>query len=140
MAETTTHEARTRLLLPDGALSEATICYSTRPPWEVSLRAPYLEGRTFRGTDLFAALQSLRGELEGLGIIICCNGARKDAWPSSMSRDMHGAQRLYVLRKGEPGDLQSLVEIFDDASLDVVATVREQREFYDAWVDSMRKR
>src|SRR5215831_6769220 len=49
------------------------------------------------GRDLFAALQQLRLQLEPLGWIPLCNGARVDCYPSGMARDMGGGASVYVL-------------------------------------------
>lgn len=133
-------ETNIRLLLPDGVLSEATLRYSTKAPWEVSLGVPQVEGQTFEGGDLFVALQSLRGELDQHGIMICCNGARRDAWPSPMSRDTGGARKLYIHSMGEPAHRDSLVGIFDEAPPDALSSVQEQAQFHQAWVESIRNR
>ena len=97
-----------------------------------------------RGRDLFEAFCALRLRLEPLGIRICVNGARTDAYPSAMSRDMSGGQMLYLLRRhGALGRLlrlpalrpQKSVYIFSPAPCDRVGSVGEQRTYFEKWFD-----
>ncbi|MEU7023115.1 hypothetical protein ABZ990_20975 [Streptomyces sp. NPDC046203] len=89
------------------------------------------------GGDLFEALENVRLQIEPLGYLLLCNGARVDAHPSGMSRDMSGGRTLYLLEK--KGVARKHVFIFDHADPTVVGTVAEQREFYEAWLRIPRR-
>ena len=93
--------------------------------------------RPFRAleADLFEALCSYRRFLEGNGgYLLLCNGARRDAFPSAMSRDMGKGFKLYISVMGSPGG--TLVETLDPAPLETVSTVAAQSAFHKAWFES----
>ncbi len=85
--------------------------------------------------DLFDALCAYRRSLERSGgYLLLCNGARKDAFPSAMARDMGGGFKLYITAMGVPGG--TLVDTLDPAPLETVSTVAQQAAFHKAWLDS----
>jgi len=90
------------------------------------------------GRDLFAALQQLRLQLEPLGWIPLCNGARVDCYPSGMARDMGGGRSVYIL-SSEPGR-PPLVETFEPAPREKVGTVADQDASYQRWLTTRRSR
>jgi hypothetical protein len=114
-------------------IAELTI--ATEPPWWLEISLPDGETVEIEGTDLFQALQLLRGRLEPRGMRVCCQGARPDVLPSGMARQMGGGRRAYRLVPGGPVGLDALVDIFDVADCDDVVTVDEQnaavRFFFD---------
>jgi hypothetical protein len=67
-------------------------------------------------------------------------GARRDVWPSGMSRDMGGGLKAYVMRYGEQAHRKDLVHIFDEAPEALVGSVREQRDFFERWASFFRDR
>jgi hypothetical protein len=87
--------------------------------------------------DLFEALILIRLEAEKHGYFILCNGARTDAYPSRMSRQMGGGGKLYVFKIGMPAQREDLVNIFEPAEFQHVGTVAAQRVAYDAWLRSL---
>jgi hypothetical protein len=100
--------------------------------------------RTARGPDLFDAFCEIRRDLEGDGVRICVSGARIDAYPSGMTRDMGGGQMVYLLRRRSViGKLLRLpylrpnkrVYIFSPAPCHLVGTVDEQRSFFERWMN-----
>ncbi|MFC0439544.1 hypothetical protein [Kutzneria buriramensis] len=94
---------------------------------------------TATGPDMFEALVRLRRQLEPDGLTIAVQGSRRDTYPSGMQRDMSGGGRVYVLRPGRPVGRDDVVKTFDDAPVDQVATVEEQRAFWDAWRATRKK-
>jgi hypothetical protein len=82
---------------------------------------------------MFEALVRLRRQLEPDGLMVAVQGARRDTYPSGMARDMGGGMKVYVMRPGQPGR-PDLVETLDDAPPDQMATVDEQRAFFEAWL------
>lgn len=91
-----------------------------------------------RGDDLFDALVAVRRELEPQGWFLAVQGARLDAYPSGMCRDMGGGARLYALRLGEQARQADLVDTFGDTDPEYVGRVDEQRAYFDRWLQSLR--
>lgn len=112
---------------PDGPLGvEAVI--ATEPPW--SLKLDFGDGRIFEAeaADLFAALEAIRLQLEPAGVLLCCQGARPDVFPSGMARQMAGGRRAYRLSSERRPTRDDLVDIFDPVDSGEVVTVQEQLE------------
>jgi hypothetical protein len=91
------------------------------------------------GRDLFDALQQLRLQLEPLGWIPLCNGARTDCYPSGMARSMGGASSVYELTLGKAGRFP-LVGLFEAAPPEKVGTVEEQDTFFRRWMNGPKNR
>ncbi|MFB7380777.1 hypothetical protein ACFC6U_36585 [Kitasatospora purpeofusca] len=110
--------------------------------WELFLKDGEVPGITLRssdgtawsgeGNDLFDALSDIRLQIEPLGYLLLCNGARTDAYPSGMCRDMGRGSIVYILQPGRAARRQ--VSVFDRAAPASVGTVAAQREFYEAWI------
>jgi len=84
------------------------------------------------GSDWFECRLSLRLLLEERGWRILCNGARVNAWPSGMSRDMGGAMVYLYPDDHRPRTRDDLVRACDEASPELVVTVQEQRADFDS--------
>ncbi|MEA5115910.1 MAG: hypothetical protein VB050_17990 [Geobacteraceae bacterium] len=126
-----------RLLKPNGEIVDIKVKHTKTPPWSIETSFPQLQVIEFKGADLFECLCNLRSELDKMGLKMLCNGSRIDAYPSRMSRDMGGARKVYLLRMGQQGRLEDLVELFDEAPADKIGTVEEQKAFYRKWLDSL---
>jgi hypothetical protein len=86
------------------------------------------------GPDLFDALVSARRELEAQDVLIGCNGARRDVFPSAMLRQATRGRRAYVLTVPRTASRPSTVDIFAPApDMSALATVDEQRAWFDRW-------
>ena len=79
-----------KVLLPDGATEHGVISPSSGPPWTLTFSGLGMVDQPFSGADLFDALIALRRRLEDLGCRLLCAGARRDVYPSGMSRTMGG--------------------------------------------------
>ena len=77
----------------------------------------------------FRALVEVRKQLETEGLLIACNGARRDVYPSGMSLPGYKA---YILEMGKQAT--QLVVIFDEAEIATIATVGEQKKYWEAWL------
>jgi hypothetical protein len=119
----------------DGAFEDCEIEVANRPPWKLVFSGCGLVRKEFASGDLFAALVALRQELEASGFCLLCQGARKDVYPSGMSRSMSGGRKAYILRIGSPSKASDLVNIFDDAEHDQIGTVHEQNAYHKLWID-----
>ena len=66
---------------------------------------------TGQEADCFAALQAVRRKAEGRNWMICCKGARRNVWPSAMSRQMGGGMRMTVAASLAQTRLDSLASL-----------------------------
>jgi hypothetical protein len=102
--------------------------------WELQLEDLEENPTSFRETDIYKAMQTLREYLEAKGCQLLCAGARPDVAPSGMSRSMGGGRKAYVMQMGKQAT--ELIDIFDYAEPGVVGTVKQQREFVETWFAS----
>lgn len=126
------------VLLPTGISLPCRLSFTATPPWVIVLDSDLLPVVRYEGEDLFECLVGLRLALEEIGAKILCAGARRDVYPSGMSRQMAGGRIAYKLRIAEPGT--DRVDIFEAVGCDDVATVEEQREYYKTWQESILSR
>jgi hypothetical protein len=124
---------------PDGTIEECSVEIAQGPQWKLVFSGAGHPQREFSNGDLFDALTSLRKTLEESGIQILCAGARRDVFPSGMSRDMGGGRKAYITKLGNPALRTDLVDIFDYSEPQSVGNVSEQQAFHEKWVASLRK-
>ncbi len=91
------------------------------------------------GDNYFETLIKLRRELEKMDIKLLCKGCCKNVYPSGMLLDMGTGRKAYTLSYGEQAKLNSMVDIFDDCSLEEYATIEEQSEYFESWILSIRR-
>ena len=91
---------------------------------------------TAQAADCYAALQSVRRKSEGRGWSIHCLGARRNVWPSAMSRQMGGGVKAYILTTGQPAT--EIVLIFDPDPKPDGSSVAEQEAYSQGWLESLR--
>lgn len=124
------------VLLPDGRSENWSIELETVSPHDsylMTLEASDGRRWTSEAPDVFGCLLDVRAQVEPDGVLLCCNGARRDAWASGMQRDM-GQGRVVYLHEGiDPGQFPPMVETLDPAPPDTVATVAEQRAWFESW-------
>ena len=89
-------------------------------------------------SDYFECLARIREQLEPLGVTPLCYGASRRVFPSGMARDMGYGLKAYKLELRRHGRTADLVEIFDSGPDIETATVREQEEFYQQWLSSLK--
>jgi hypothetical protein len=118
-----------------GEVTLAKVSFSGRP-YSIDFDHESVGKLTADGPDLFECLCRIRVQLEPLGFILLCAGARKDVYPSGMMRDMGGGRNAYVLRQGEQASLKNVVDIFNDCEIGDLATVSEQKANYENWLKS----
>ncbi len=85
--------------------------------------------------NYFGALMNLRKQTEPLGIKILCNGCCKNVFPSPMILEMGDAVKAYKMTMGKPAKTEDLVDIFEPCDLESYATIEEQAEFYNMWIN-----
>lgn len=121
-----------------GAVTVLDVQPSLNPPWTLRVSGLDSDRKEFIGDDLFGALIALRRETETRGTRLLCAGARRDVYPSGMSRSMGSARNAYVMKRGQPATV--MVDIFEYADPEQVGTIEDQRHFRDQWVQSLRER
>jgi hypothetical protein len=135
MSETKTIKARR----PDGTIEECSVHIVQSHQWRLVFSGFGMQGRDFSNGDLFDAFTSLRTALENIGVQLLCAGARPDAFPSGMSRNMGGGRKAYITKLGCPALRTDLVDIFDYSDAQSVGSVSDQHAFHERWVASLRK-
>lgn len=103
---------------------------------EVSMQtqSPSLGRDIYIGRDAFHALELFRRKIEPVGWRALCNGSRTDAYPSGMCRDMGRGFVLYPIPPMGPPDLRT----FEPAPIEMIGTVQEQLDNWNAWVASTK--
>jgi hypothetical protein len=120
-----------------GEVEQCEIDYRKGVLCDITFQASFCESVVFSGDNLFSALCSLREYLELDGWYLLCNGARLNAYPSGMSLQMSRGRKVYLLEMGRQSRRDSLIDIFGAAELAEVATVAEQRLFFEQWLKSL---
>lgn len=91
----------------------------------------------FKADDLFSCMAKLRDWLDGYSFKPLCNGARLDVFPSAMSRQMSGGRLAYKHKLNHQCSRADLVDIFQSAPPEMLATTTEQKEFHEKWMKSL---
>lgn len=119
----------------DGRVDQWAIEHSTLGrDHRLVLRSPTNDQWTSQARDVFECLMGLREQVEPLGLRLCCNGARRDAWASGMQRDMGSGFTTYLLGDTPKGQRPPAVATLDTAPIELVVTADEQRSWYRAWL------
>jgi hypothetical protein len=125
---------------PEHGIHDVTLAVSeTGDEYVITCKLPMSDDSlTGQADDCFAALQIIRRKAEGLSWNICCKGARRNVWPSGMSRSMGGGKKAYVLEMGQQSRRDSLVKIFDADIPESYSSVADQEAYAHAWFESLR--
>ena len=86
----------------------------------------------------FRALSGLRARLEPQGWQLLCHGACENVYPSPMLESMGSGEKAYRLTLGVPAKTSDLVSIFASGADMRPTTVRQQEEFYQRWLASLK--
>ncbi len=90
-----------------------------------------------KGHDYFQCLINLRIELEKKNYYLLCNGARRDLNCGGGIRRASCGCLGYIIKLGKYLDMVDIVNIFDYAKPDLVASVSEQKQYYDFYKSSL---
>jgi hypothetical protein len=128
----------------DGLVKSGYIDYDAQQnnPWLKILKfTSPIDNRVweFIDVDWFECLIQLRMDLAKYHYVPLCNGARLDVYPSGMCRDMGGGSCAYILQSQKPASLEDLVDIFDPAPIELIASVEKQKQFFASWHTSFDK-
>lgn len=120
-----------------GNSEDCLIEYRLTHPIEMNASCVPFGRITVSADDLFDALSKVRLEAEKCGYLLLCNGARKDAYPSRMSRQMGRGAKLYAFKHGVQARKEDQIDLLEPAAYNQVATVVKQRENFEAWLNSL---
>ncbi|TBN55544.1 hypothetical protein EYE40_15205 [Glaciihabitans arcticus] len=116
----------------------AWVTWGLREPEEYIVTVN-VDGREWTATarDVFSALVEVRNQLDAQGILLGVEGSRLQSYPSGMMRDMGAGLSVLRLEMGRPSRREDFRDIFAEAPLDELATVADQKQFFDGWLNSL---
>ena len=91
-----------------------------------------------KSDNIFDSVVELRKKLELKNIYLLCNASVINVYPSGMQKEF-GGTKAYKLQMGKQAILIDVVDIFDYDSELKIDSVKEQEEFYENWIESLRK-
>ncbi|MGW0983860.1 hypothetical protein ACWD33_23935 [Streptomyces xiamenensis] len=101
------------------------------PPFRVEVTRESGARTTYEGNTYGICLAKLQLDMEDEGLQLCCQGARPDTMSSSLLH-ASGGRHLYLVDPVAKKITDELVDIFDPAPYEAVATYAEQRKaFFD---------
>lgn len=89
--------------------------------------------RTYRGRDFEEALEALRGDFEGMGRLVLINRFRRDAFVTSMSRQMSNGLECYLFKARRSIAPSMLVACLDPTEEMYVVLESEAAAFIARW-------
>ena len=91
-----------------------------------------------KSDNIFDSVVELRKKLELKNIYLLCNASLINVYPSVMQKEF-GRTKAYKLQMGKQATLSDVVDIFDYDSELKIGSVKEQKEFFESWIESLRK-
>ena len=91
-----------------------------------------------KSDNIFDSVVELRKKLELNNIYLLCNASVINVYPSGMQKEF-GGTKAYKLQMGKQAVLADVVDIFDYDSELKIGSVKEQEEFFESWIESLRK-
>ena len=91
-----------------------------------------------KSDNIFDSVVELRKKLELKNIYLLCNASVINVYPSGMQKEF-GGTKAYKLQMGKQATLTDVVDIFDYDNELKIGSVKEQEEFYESWIESLRK-
>ena len=106
---------------------------------EINLKIEIENMVYFSNSDnIFDSVVELRKKLELKNIYLLCNASVINVYPSGMQKEF-GGTKAYKLQMGKQATLSDVVDIFDYDSELKIGSVKEQEEFFESWIESLRK-
>ncbi|MDA0631909.1 hypothetical protein OUY22_00645 [Nonomuraea sp. MCN248] len=84
--------------------------------------------------DFEDPLTELRQELERQGLLLLCNRFRRNAFVSSMARQMSTGLSCYLVTRGLPVDPGNLVDSLGPAPRETVVLAKEGARYIEEWI------
>jgi hypothetical protein len=123
----------------DGTIIEGSLfVYLGANPTRIKFTSSVTPDLECINIDYFQCLITLREQLAQLKYRPLCNGARLDAYvlPSSL-REMRGWMVTIISELKIP-TYDDELRIFDEAEPVSIASIQEQKEYYESWLNSVR--
>ena len=106
---------------------------------EINLKIEIERAIYFSKSDnIFDSVVELRKKLELNNIYLLCNASVINVYPSGMQKEF-GGTKAYKLQMVKQTTLSDVVDIFDYDSELKIGSVKEQEEFFESWIESLRK-
>ena len=106
---------------------------------EINLKIEIERAIYFSKSDnIFDSVVELRKKLELNNIYLLCNASAINVYPSGMQKEF-GGTKAYKLQMVKQATLSDVVDIFDYDSELKIGSVKEQEEFFESWIESLRK-
>lgn len=118
-----------------GMVNDAVLFLSYPEPCIIEIHLENNELTRESAEDFFSAFAKLRRELPEVTFL--CKGAKKNVYPSQMTRQMGFGFRAYELEMGKQATFECLVDIFSFDNENISSDVNEQEEFYRNWLASL---
>ena len=119
----------------EGIKYEVEVDYLIGDKCELTVKLPHGKCLYSVGDDLFICLEMLRRRYPG--VIFLCKGARKNVYPSRMSRQMAHGLVAYEYTMGKPAKNDNIVNIFEFDDKEISSTPDEQENNYQRWLSSL---
>lgn len=128
------------IVRPEGTTMPAHLVVRERDDGELVQISLTFDRRsvTKAGPECWTALCAIRRDLEQEGLHLACYGASRNVYPSGMARSMGRGAYAYRLTMGQAARQESLACIFDTGPDVAPATLEEQRQYFDAWLQSLQ--
>lgn len=84
--------------------------------------------------DFEDTLTELRQELERQNLLLLCNRFRRNAFVSSMARQMSTGLSCYLVTPGRPVDPEKLVDSLGPAPREAVVLAEEAAKYIEEWI------
>ena len=91
-----------------------------------------------KSDNIFDSIVELPKKLELKNIYLLCNASAINVYPSGMQKEF-GGTKAYKLQMWKQATLSDVVDIFDYDNELKISSVKEQEEFYENWIESLRK-
>jgi hypothetical protein len=91
--------------------------------------------KTYQAEDLYLCLAKIRHEHPEIKFL--CKGAKLNVTPSRMCSQMSGGAIAYELTPGRPATRENIVQIFDYEDCNITRTLKEQQDYFRAWLNSL---
>lgn len=138
LQRTIVKERNIKVLKGNTEVVECFVDFNTKSePCFLRFKSKEISDYETNGIDIFECVNHLRDFLSTKACLLLCCGARRDCYPSGMSRQMSKGTVLYRLRDSCHPTKDDIVHIFDYADPDIIASVKEQRSYYESWIKSV---
>ncbi len=116
---------------------EARLYVNPKNAGVLYFESEFFDFKEFSADDLFGCMAKFRDWLDNYSFQPLCNGARLDVFPSAMSRQMSDGRLAYRHKLNCQCSRADLVDIFQPAPPEMLATTAEQKEFHEKWMKSL---